>query len=272
VNDEQNSQSARKPGGWPAWELEADQILSSIRTHVFQPNAIGIVALGQAVVLRGNKYNSYVALDAFLHILDDFLSQLIDWAEQTDPPNTELRKWAGEALADRLQFLLAQQPDWYIENEGFRERQPSDRRHARTPLSYLGWLSGDYLRALILKRRAAGLLLLPAPGSAGNSMTFAELLNYSEKRISWLRKLNALPDFSRESSLQWANVVFERMRQDEQKILDAPEMRNRKTRDSTETRRSGKVRLHDLKRTITKAVIRLASKPVGTVCGITRPA
>jgi hypothetical protein len=284
----------REGGGWPVWEHQADRILNSIRTHVFQPSAIGIVALGQAIVLRGDKYNSYVALHKFLRILDTFLSQLIAWAEQTDPPNRELRKWAGEALADRLQFLLAQQRDWHDKNEGFRKRRAEfgDRRHARLPRSYIAWVAGDYLDAIIKEQVAAYLLLSPPPGEQ-NGMSTAQLLGYSEERVSWLKKLVALPSFSADSARQWADIVFERMQQDEQKILNTPEMRRCKPRPDIAERRSktrfivrsgklsakdnkhrrsdAKVRLYDFQSTILGAVLRLASKPVGSIRGITRP-
>jgi hypothetical protein len=36
-----------KTSGWPMWDLEAEKILSGIRAHIFDPSAIGIVALGQ---------------------------------------------------------------------------------------------------------------------------------------------------------------------------------------------------------------------------------
>jgi hypothetical protein len=273
MNENTNNESARVQGGWPAWDHQADQILNSIRTHVFQPSAIGIVALGQALVLRGDKNNSYAALDSFLGILGAFLSQLIDWAEQTDPPNRELRKWAGEALADRLQFLLAQQRDWRDKNEGFRKRRAEfeDRRHARSPRSYLSWWAGDYLDALIKERGAAWFLLSPPPGDE-NGASVAQLLGYPEERVLWLKKLVALPAFSPDSARQWADVVFERMERDEQEILNSPQMRACNSRDSRRRRRSRVVRLYDFKKTIIGGVIRLASKPVGSIRGITRPA
>ena len=89
--------------GYPAWDLKAKQILNGIRKWVKK---------------RGDA--GEVAFDDFLQILDAFLSQLIEWAEQKD--STELRDCAGSALADRLQFLSAQQRDWCTENEGFRQR------------------------------------------------------------------------------------------------------------------------------------------------------
>jgi hypothetical protein len=270
INGKEDNKSSRKLDGWPAWGLQSEQILDSIRAHVFHPGAIGTVALGQSSVLKGDNSNDIVFAD-FLQIFDVLLSQLIRWVEQKEMG--ELHKWAGKALAERLQFLLAQQQDWCLENQRFAERWSLDRRHVRPPRSYLGWLAGDYLRALIVERRVAGLLLMPPLGAADedNPATVAELLNYPEKRISWLRRLRALPDFSRDSAPKWADVVFDRMRQDEQKILATPDMRNRKTRESTKRRRNGKVRLGDLKRTVTKAVMSMASKAAGTIRGITRP-
>jgi len=267
-----NDDSLRVRGGWPAWEQQAEQILTSIRAYVFQPNAIGIVALGQAIVLRGDKRNSDVALQSFLQIVDAFLSQLITWAEQTDPPNRELRNWAGERLFERSQFILAQQRDWRDKNEGFRKRRAEfgDRRHARAPLSYIAWVAGDYLDAVIKERGAAYLLLSPPP-TEENGVSVAQLLGYSEERVSWLKKLVALPPFSADSARQWAEVVFERMERDEEKILNAPQMRECNSRDSRERRPSGDVRLYDFKKTINGAIIRQVSKPVGSIRGITRP-
>jgi hypothetical protein len=273
MNDKMKEESPRIRGSWPAWEQEAEQILTSIRTHVFQPNAIGIVALGQAVVMRGDKSNSDVALHSFLRILDMFLSQLIHWVEQTDPPNRELRKWAGEALANRSQFLLAQQRDWQDTNEGFRKRRAEfgDRRHARLPRSHIAWVAGDYLDALIRERGAACLLLSPPRGDE-NGGYFAQILGYSAEQVSWLKKVVALPAFCEDSAHEWADVVFERMQKDEQKILSSPPMRECNSRDSRERRGSGEVRLYDFKKTIVEAVVRLASRPVGYIRGLTRPA
>ena len=84
--------------------------------------------------------------------------------------------------------------------------------------------------------------------------------------------LTALPDFSPESAPKWAEIVFEIMQQDEQAILNAPAMRKCQTRDSRERRRTGEVRLYDFKKTIIEAVVSLASKPIGQIRGITRPA
>jgi hypothetical protein len=242
-----------KTSGWPAWDLEAKEILSGIR-HWVQ---------------KGGD-ESEVAYADFLQILDVFLSQLIEWAEQKD--STELRDWAGWALADRLQFLSTQKGDWCSENQGFKKRwaEFADRRRARSPRSYLGWLAGDYLRRLANERIISGVLLSPV--SEDKPETFAELSNYSEERKAWLKKLSALRNFSPESAPQWAQVVFEKMEQDEQKILNSPQMGKCQTRDSTQRRPSGKVRLYDFKPTIVKAVVSLALKPVGHIRGITRPA
>src|SRR4030095_1620517 len=150
-----------------------------------------------------------------------------------------------------------------------RRAEFGDRRQARSPLSHIAWVAGDYLDALIKERRDACLELSPAPG-AENGASFAQLLDYSEERVSWLKKLVALPAFSADSACQWADVVFERMQKDEQKILNSPQMRECNSRDSRERRRNGEVRLYDFKKTIVEAVVRLASKPVGHIRGITR--
>ena len=281
------------PGGWPAWEQQALEILSSIRAHVFEPSAIGIVALGQAVVLRGDKANSDVALGGFLRILDIFLSQLIAWAEQTEPPNRELRRWAGKALAERLLFLSAQSDHWRETNEGFKKRRAEfgDRRRARSPGSYLGWLAGDYLDKLIGERRIAEVVLSPLRALDGSS--FAQLLGFGEDRVLRLKELCALPDFSPDSAREWADLVFSAMNEDEKEILKAVEIRKSKPRADIADRRSetrfivrsgklyakdnkhcgreGKVRLHDFQSTIVRAVMRLARKPSRRVRGITRP-
>ena len=65
-----------KTSGWPMWDLEAEKILSGIRAHIFDPSAIGIVALGQRAVQK-DENNSDIAFHDFLRILDAFLSQLI---------------------------------------------------------------------------------------------------------------------------------------------------------------------------------------------------
>ena len=254
MNKEPNAQSSRVPIGWPEWELKAQEILNGIRRWAE----------------RGDENSDTAFYAAFLPILDAFLSQLISWTEQKNLG--DLHRWAGRALADRWQFLSAQRRDWSNENEGFKRRRAEfgDRRRTRSPRSYLGWLTGDYLRKLVQERIIAGVMLLPARNGE-QSASFAERAGYSEERILWLKKLCALPDFSRDSASGWADVVFERMQQDEQKILASPEMRKCKTRDSNERRRTGKVRLYDFKRTIVGAVERLVLKPVGQVRGITRP-
>ena len=222
-------------------------------------------------MLRGDKINSGAALRGFLRILDVFLSQLIDWAEQTDPPNRELRKWAGEALAERLLFLSAQSDQWYDTNEGFKKRRAEfpDRRHARSPRSYVSWLAGDYLRKLMEERRIADLVLSPLQALHGSSV--AQLACFPDERVSWLKRLLALRDFA-SNPASWTDVVYERMQQDEQYILNLPQMRECSSRDSRQRRRSGEVRLYDFKPTITDAVMRLASKKSGSFRGIMRPA
>lgn len=258
-----------KTSGWPMWDLEAEKILSGIRAHIFDPSAIGIVALGQRAVQKGEN-NSDIAFHDFLQILDAFLSQLVQWAEWKELG--ELHNWAGQALADRLQFLWTQKGDWCSENEGFQKRwaEFADRRHARSPRSYLGWLAGDYLRKLTHRRMLAEVLLSSLE-AAKKSASVGEVAALKE-RISSLKELTALPHFSPESAMKWAEFVFERMQQAEQEILNSPGLRKCQTRDSRERRRSGAVRLYDFKQTIIGAVVRLASKPIGQIRGITRPA
>jgi hypothetical protein len=243
-----------KTSGWPMWDLEAEKILSGIR-HWVQ---------------TGNEEESDVAFNHdFLRILDAFLLQLINWIEQTDLP--EVHEWAGRALADRLQFLWTQKGDWHSENEAFNKRwkEFADRRHARSPRSYLGWLAGDCLRKLAHQRILAGVLL-SSYETAKKSASGAEMAELKE-RISQVKELIALPAFSPESALRWAEVVFERMQQAEQGILNSPVLQKCQTRDSRERRPTGRVRLYDFKKTIIGAVVRLASKAPGHIRGITRP-
>src|SRR5215475_1575196 len=147
MSDEQNESAdldsdepyVPKTSGWPMWDFEAEKILKGIRYWVKKGGEEGEVAYTD-----------------FLQILDAFVSQLINWTKQKEFP--ELREWAGRALADRLQFLWTQKGDWLSENEGFNKRwaEFADRRHARAPRSYLGWLAGDYLRKLTHQRMLAG--------------------------------------------------------------------------------------------------------------------
>ena len=236
--------------GYPAWDLKAEQVLNGIREWVKKGGDAG-----------------EVAFDDFLQVLDAFLSQLIEWTEQKD--SIELREWAGWALAERLQFLSTQEREWCNDNKGFEKRQMQfgDRRHARAPLSYLGWLAGDYLRKLVSERRQAALLL--APVHDGKST--AELAGYSKKRKDRLKWLLKLDDFSPESATDWGEAVFKEMEAHEEIILNSPQMRTRISRDSRERRKSGEVRLYDFKPTIVRAVGRLAAKPPGQIRGITRP-
>ena len=115
-------------------------------------------------------------------------------------------------------------------------------------------------------------VLLSSSETGKESASIAEVSGYPNERSSHLQNLAALPDFSPESAPQWAELVFERMQQDEQAILNAPAMRKCQTRDSRERRGNGEVRLYDFKTTIVGAVVRLASKPTGHIRGITRPA
>jgi hypothetical protein len=125
MNDKSNK-GPRQRGSWPAWEQHAEQILNGIREHV-----------------RRNDEHTAPALAEFLQILDNFLSQLIHWVEQTEPPARELRKWAGYALAERLQFLSAQQDYWCTQNEGCKKEERSSETDAKRDRRFrisLGWL------------------------------------------------------------------------------------------------------------------------------------
>ncbi|MBA3353679.1 MAG: hypothetical protein H0U23_14880, partial [Blastocatellia bacterium] len=76
----------------------------------------------------------------FLPVLDEFLSQLIGWAEEGE--SEKLKQRAGRALAERLRFLAAQEQQWARTNAGFDSmlQEFGDKRGARAPLNHLSWL------------------------------------------------------------------------------------------------------------------------------------
>jgi hypothetical protein len=289
--------SERERGGRPAWEYNAKLIIDAIHAWLYShTDAIGIPALG-GMAERG-AVGPLVALHALVRIYDLFQSKLIDLVEQKSPLiGEDLRELAGRELVDRIQFTSTQQEYWSAINNGFKKRRAEfgDRRGVRAPLSHLGWLAGDYLRALMRERLVAQVLLLPlSKGADGTERgSVVEFRGYPEERVLWLKKLCALADFGPDSAREWAQVVFERMQQDEEKILNSPEMRKCKPRPDIADRRSekryivrsgklsekdnkhrgrnGKVRLYQFQSTIVDAVLRLASKPPGSVRGITRP-
>ena len=256
-----------------------------------------------ALIERGDANSEMFFHVDFLPVLDAFLSQLIVWAEAKSP--SQVKDWSGTALAERLRFLSSQEQEW-IGNEAFAATQKrfGDRRGARTPLSYLGWLAGDYVRVINRERGRAAIRL--SPGLTGVGMSVSDLVGDSQEQKQWWRTLAALEEFSADSAPTWAQMVFERMLLDENKILSAPEMRGRQSRDAkrrtidmdarpaipwiragrSRTNNVGKalhslaleserqeapMRLSDYKETIVDAVIRLAKKPRGGVRGVTRP-
>lgn len=240
--------------GWPAWDVQAEEFLDGIRHWVN----------------KGGD-DSFVAFHAdFLSILDVFLDQLINWTEQTDAQ--ELRRWAGQALAERLQFLKSQERDWRVRNSAFcaTRTQFGDRRHSRSPRAYLGWLAGDYLSEVMNEKRIAPLFLRRPPIIGIGTKSAADRLELPNEDKRWLKRLSDLPNFSRDAASEWAEAVYEKMEQDEESILQSPEMQANRSRDS-QRRHSGKLRLYDYKRTIIQAVIKQALKPVGSVRGVTRP-
>ncbi len=205
----------------------------------------------------------------FLRVLDEALSRLIRWTEDTT--KGDLQNWAGQALAERLRFLSSQEGEWIACNSAFAETQKrfGDRRKARTPLSFLGWLAGDYVRVIENDRHVADQLLVRRTiGRTRKSI--ADLSKYSDERKTYLKKVVALDPLSPTSAPAWAQIVFKRMLTDEEEILATPEMKGVRTRDG-ERRKNRRVKLADCKPTIFRAVTTLASKPRGGVRGITRP-
>ncbi len=205
---------------------------------------------------------------SFLPIVDEALSQLIRWAEGA--ASAEVKSWAGTALSERLRFLSSQEKAWSDGNEAFAaaQKQFGDRRRARTPLSYLGWLAGDYVRVIDHDRHVAAVYL---DSKFTGGISAADVLAISEERKQWLTRIAALEEFCPKSAPKWAQIVFERMLQDEEQILRAPQMRKRNSRESRTVRKSGAVRLGDFGSTIIRAVVTLATKPKGQVRGVTRP-
>jgi hypothetical protein len=258
-----------------------------------------------ALIERGDANSGIFFHVDFLRVLDAFLSQLIVWAEAKSP--SQVKDWAGTALAERLRFVSSQEQQWSA-NEAFAATQKKfgDCRGARTPQSYLGWLACDYLRIVLHRERLSAYLAFDSKFVGKGCGCMADLLGYSDERKEWLRKLIALEEFSPESAPMWAQMVYERMLVDENKILSAPEMRGCQSRDAKRRtvsmevrsaapwirvrrsrannvekalrsltleseRQEARVRLSDFSQTITRAVITLAKKPRGGVRGVTHP-
>jgi hypothetical protein len=208
----------------------------------------------------------------FVPVLDAVLNKLIEWTEDAVG---DLGDWAGPALAERLRFLSAQEEFWCTKNTAFCQTRKrfGDRRSARTPREYLGWLTDDYVRAIHGRRPFAALLL--DPGFTGSKESVADVCQYSEEKKQWLGKVGRLDDLSPESADEWVAVVFQRMSENEDDILAELKMRGHRLYRSREYRENsqerGKMRLSDLYPTIAKAVHALASKPRGQVRGVTKP-
>jgi hypothetical protein len=312
--------SVRQPGGVPMPERKCEE---GFRQMV-------------ALIERGDANSEIFFHTDFLRVLDAFLSQLITWAEAQSPAPLKqderqkgLKDWAGTALAERLRFLSSQEQEWDAGNEAFAAAQKKfgDRRGARTPRSYLGWLACDYVRILQRERHSACLALdtnlIDGESCAAELLSahnlaalllqtalpdhlLAGLLALAAERKKRLRELAALEELSPESAPMWAQMVYERMLVDENKILSAAEMRGRQSRDAKRRtvnmearsaapwirvgrsrtnnvgkalhsltleseRQEARVKLADYKQTITRVVIKLAEKPRGGVRGVTRP-
>jgi hypothetical protein len=97
VNEAGDKGEDRERGGWPMWVERSEEILEGIRAHVlYYPDAIGIVALGQAALQKGDARR--IAFYDLVRIADLFVSQLIEWGFSKE--EGELHEWAGSALAN----------------------------------------------------------------------------------------------------------------------------------------------------------------------------
>lgn len=205
----------------------------------------------------------------FLPLVDDVLGQLVRWTEEAS--SDELRRRAGEALAERVRFVATQQKQWADINEGFRAMF-GDKRGARGPLG-IGWLVSTYVRAINDERVPASIAVMPDLAEGGS---VADVLGYPAERKSWLQKVAALPDLSPGSAKKWGEVVYERMKMDAPTIMASSEMRGRTSyrglqRKEQRVTDSDAARFSDFKEAITDAVHTLARKPRGSVPGVTRP-
>lgn len=210
----------------------------------------------------------------FLPILDEILSQLISWTEGA--ASEQLRERAGKALAERVRFLATQEQQWSESNSGFAamNRDFGDKRGARAPLNYIGWLVSDYVRVIDYDRQIVAVYLVPDCVETGKSV--ADVLGYSPERKRLFAKLTALPALSTVTAPKWAQIVYERMKIDAPQIMNAPEMRGRdsyrgRKRKEERLAADATARFSDFKETIVDAVRTLARKPRGSVRGVTRP-
>ncbi|MEO5717423.1 MAG: hypothetical protein ABIR29_02500, partial [Chthoniobacterales bacterium] len=206
------------------------------------------------------------------------IDHLIRWTEHATTP--KLKRAAGEALAERIRFLSSQQGAWKAGNAGFASRETdfSDKRGARSPLGYLGWLTDDYVRRIDKERRSAAYQLnTPIPGT---DETMADIKRYSERKRTWLADVAELKDLCPESADKWIPVVIQLMLEDEDEILVEMEalgytkqerLKHRHTADQKHPLRPAPLQLGDYDKTIKRAVRALAKKPKGPTRGIMRP-
>jgi len=222
---------------------------------------------------------SYSYFCDFLGLLDKCLSGLIEWTEQASP--SVLKEWAGKALAERLLYLYSQKGFWERKNDSFAEAWPRDRRKARAPESCFAWKAREYVRRINYERDKAQLWLTLRQRKKGNEASALDCL-YSAQEKKRLKKIAQLKDFGPDSAREWADMVYQEMLKDEEKIMSAPELQGKSSYESrrraelAEVKRRkqsepGKARLADYRRTIKSAVLALAKKARGQVLGITRP-
>jgi hypothetical protein len=245
-----------QPGGCPAPELKCEDGMAEL-----------------VKLVERNDTRSPVYFQDFLEVFDTALDHLIRWIE--DDESDQLKRDAGTALAERLRFLTSQEQTWIDANEAFRAKygEFGDRRKARSPRSYLGWRTGDYVRAVEDERHIAALLL--DSRFTANGVSIADLKQFSSKKKQWLEKLTQLQSLSPESADEWITVISQRMLEDEKEILDELETLGFRKQESKKYRENpmepGRMRLSDYHPTISKAVHALASKPKGQVRGVTKP-
>ncbi|MEO5753426.1 MAG: hypothetical protein ABIR38_01835 [Chthoniobacterales bacterium] len=251
----------RVRGGAPAPEIKCEEGLRSL----------------VELVEKGDQYSGLHYND-FLKVLDIAIDHLILWTEHATTPKL---KWeAGEALAERIRFLSSQQVAWEAGNAGFAKREEDfgDKRGARTPLGYLGWLTDNYVRRVNEQRRFAAFKLHTP--IRGTDKTMADMKGYSAEERKWLADVAELKDLCPGSTDKWIPVVLQLMLEDEDEILvemkalgytKQDRLKHRHKSDPKHPNRPAPMRLGDYEKTIQRAVRSLAKKPKGPVRGIMRP-
>lgn len=206
--------------------------------------------------LEANKESASEFDARFLPILDFTLNKIIEWTEcELASP---LRAAASSALVDRLLFLTAQADQLMASNPSCKERVEmlgKDRRRARLPESPISWLALDYLREAVLAARRARLW---EKFHHKGKQIRAAILDEDEE---WLAKLTSLPPFNEDTWEKWAEVVYDKMLEEQDYV------RVRRCLESAGT----KSRLSSFRKAIFKAVESNARRPAGDIRGITRP-